>query len=237
MKEKLKLLGTILLIFFLGPPLILLSLAVFGFLLFHLLLAFSVDVTITQTNQIADYGQITGNYNNEAPKEFIFRFFPETIEDSFSDVTYHYFARKFDTYGYEVYLEFTIEDPGEFQEFLADHIPTDDICPFSYDDTFMEYTISNVLMSEPWEAYPGDYSVEYAEIGRILVCEEEQRFIFSAIGVYDGGATRASDLSYFTNRFGIDWPDFQNSAYATHQDQESGILYPQSKYYEPEARP
>lgn len=237
MKEKLNLLGTILLIFFLGPPLILLSLAVFGFLLFHLLLAFGVDVTITQTNQIADYSNITGNYNNEAPKEFIFRFFPETIEDSFSDVTYHYFARKFDAYGYEVYLEFTIEDPQEFWEFLADHVPADETRPFSYDEAFTEYTISNILWSSPWEAYPGDRSIESAEIGRILVCEEEQRFIFSAIGVHDGGATRASDLSYFTNRFGIDWVDYQNNAYATHQDQESGILYPQSKYYEPEDSP
>ena len=45
---------------------------------------------VYETNDIADYGNITGNYNNEPPQTFIFSFFPEAIDESFSQADYHY---------------------------------------------------------------------------------------------------------------------------------------------------
>ena len=77
---------------------------------------------VFETNDIADYGIIKGNYDNERPKEFVFSFFPKTIEDYFSDVSYHYKAKKGDTYAYEVYLEFVIQDPQTYNAFIADVI-------------------------------------------------------------------------------------------------------------------
>ncbi len=184
------------------------SVAFFAVLLLacgYLVYTFTRPAEVYETNSIADYGNIVGNYDNETPKEYIFSFFPETISDSFSDVTYHYKAKKFDTYAYEAYLEFVIEDEAVFSEFIKPYV--DDSAPSVYDESFMEKSIFHHLCLDhntETETY-----IEDAEIGKILYSEDEQRIVFFALGLHDGGGTRVSELSYFVDRFGIDWEDLE----------------------------
>lgn len=80
---------------------------------------------------------------------------------------------------------------------------------FSFDPSFVEFTISEDLHLTYLEdvslaSESSVYSIEYAKVGKILVSEEEQKFLFVAIGVFDGGGTNTEELSYFFKRFSID---------------------------------
>lgn len=172
---------------------------------------------VFETNDIADYGVVKGNYNNKKPKEFVFSFFPKTIEDYFFDVSYHYKAIKGDTYAYEMYLEFVIQDTQTYRTFIADVIGNNATEPFYFDPDYQVYYVSNDLFlsfslaidnkSEP-PVMKEDKSkppvIEDAEIGAVLFSDAEQRVIFFALGVYDGGGTSTEELNYFFNKFGID---------------------------------
>ena len=181
---------------------------------------------VYETNEIADYGKIKGNFDNNTPKSFIFSFFPQTLDDAVSDVTYHYKAKTGDTYAYECYLEFTIEDKSEFTAFLDSHVQLDKSTEFRYDDTLMDYTVSNILDTD-WTSVmkSGGYSIGYAEIGKILYNTEEQRIIFFALGVYDGGGTSTAELDYFFTKYDIDIIDYQLNAFYYYLDQENNITY------------
>lgn len=173
---------------------------------------------VFETNDIADYGIIKGNYDNERPKEFVFSFFPKTIEDYFSDVSYHYKAKKGDTYAYEMYLEFMIQDTQTYSNFITDVIGDNDSEPFYFDSSYQVYYVSNYLTlspaitinrnnkSEP-PVVKEDKSkppvIDNAKIGAVLFSDAEQRIIFFALGAYDGGGTSTDELNYFFNRFGI----------------------------------
>lgn len=180
---------------------------------------------IYETNDINDFGVYTGNSDNETPAQFITSFFPTTIENSFSDVIYHYKAKNFDTYAYEAYLEFAVPDQNTFHELLMNFVVLEESIPFRYDNSYMEYSISNVLYTHSESKQSGAYSIGYSEVGKILYSEEEQRFIFWALGVYDGGGTDTSELNYFFKRFNIDVTDYRDYAFFSHEDQKSGIIY------------
>lgn len=192
---------------------------------FALLLLFAMMPDVYETNNLADYGKYTGNYDNEAPREFINSFFPETLSDSFADVTYHYKAKRFDTYAYEAYLEFVIPDSASFNLFIEEYIEKDQCTPFMFDTSFTEYSISNVLEFTDTNNHADKYAISYAEIGKILFSTDEQRIIFVALGVYDGGGTYTSELNWFFSRFNIDCQFYQQNAYFTHADQRNGILF------------
>ena len=175
---------------------------------------------VYETNDIADYGVVKGNYDNERPKEFIFYFFPKAIEGSFSNISYHYKAKKLDTYAYEAYLEFVIEDTDAYTSFLSSVIGDGACEAFYFDAGYQIYYVSNYLhlfpgikiikddtsksprVVEEDESLPP--SIENAKTGAVLFSDTEQRIIFWALGVYDGGGTSTDELNYFFNRFGID---------------------------------
>ena len=162
-------------------------------------------VPVYETNDIADYAIVKGNYDNESPQKFVSSFFPEKIEDTFSDVTYHYKAQKLDTYAYEMYLEFVIEDKESFNSFLSGVVGENSCEPFYFDSAFQALYISNYLTL-------GDEKPLYytnAKVGMILYAEEEQRLIFTALGVYDGGGTFVDDLCFLFRRFGIDPQEYE----------------------------
>jgi len=173
------------------------------------LFAFNQEPVITETTDVADYGMYTGNYDNGTPSEFITSFFPAAIDNRFSNVTYHYKAKKFDTYAYEVWLEFVIEDSELFFDFIAEHTDQEACVPFLYDESYTDYTISNYLHIHTehedvlYNAETG-YPIEKATIGKILYSESEQRIIFWALGMYDGGGTRTTELNHFFSYFDID---------------------------------
>ena len=165
---------------------------------------------VYETNDIADYGVVKGNYDNDTPKEFTASFFPEKIESYFSDVTYHYKAKEGDTYAYEMQLEFVIKDTDKYTAFLSETIG-DAVCePFRFDSDYQAYYVANYLMlSRLYEDKLVDPEenplyIDYAKVGLMLFSEKEQRFVFAALGMYDGGGANVEELGFFFDRFEID---------------------------------
>lgn len=167
--------------------------------------------SVYETNDVKDFGNYTGNYNNEFPATFISSFFPEKIEDYFSDITYHYKAKKFDTYAFECYLEFVIEDPSQFSEFIARYVDANASQPFMFDDAYNICIVSNDLDLDSIAGNTSKYSISFAKIGNILYSVDEQRIIFVAIGVYDGGGTFTNELNFFFDRFSVDPMRYKNA--------------------------
>lgn len=159
------------------------------------------------TSNLEEYGNYAGNYDNDTPREFINSFFPERIETFFSDIAYSYRAQKNDTYAFEAYLEFEIEDTEVYQDFIKQKTAGLDGVPFFYDSSFTEYVLSDIF--EPINLngsldMDAPVHIGYAKIGKILCSKEEQRIIFVALGVYDGGVTKTDFLTVYFNRFEID---------------------------------
>ena len=88
-----------------------------------LIVLFAGYGSIYETNSVNDYLHITGNFINDEPRTFIQSFFPEKIEEYFSEVDYHYKAKRGDGYAYECYLEFVIEDAEQYAAYVAETLP------------------------------------------------------------------------------------------------------------------
>lgn len=161
------------------------------------------------TTDVADYGNYIGNINNETPTRLISSFFPEKIEDYFSEVSYSYRAHTGDTYAFEAYLEFTIEDAAVYESYLSQISVDKEARRFTFDPKYTEYVIAKDL-------HPGRHediddktgkayiSIHCADIRIILCNDEEQRIIFVALGVFDGGIADTRFLTVFFDRFQID---------------------------------
>lgn len=171
------------------PPLILLL----------LILSFSNDTYITDS--IEDYGIYDGNWDNKTPTDFISSFFPEDIEDSFSDVVYHYKANDSGFYAFEAYLEFRITDTDDFFRYLETVIDSDSVTSSSCSSAFLEHTISNeydINLSGSTAAING------ALIGKVLYSPDEQTVIFWALGIRNEGHTPVTEFDFLFSRFDID---------------------------------
>lgn len=178
-------------------------LAFLGFCLF--VLVQSVIPKQYVTTNINDYGNYIGNRDNDFANEFITSFFPEKIEKSFSNIKYSYRAQKNDTYAFEAYLQFQIEDSTVFQKFIADNALTDSV-DFRYDSSFKERVIADELQLTTIK----NQKIQFAKIGKILYSEETHEIIYVAIGVYDGGIVSTEFLSEYFNRFNIDPIEYQS---------------------------
>ena len=179
---------------------------------------------VYETNDISDYGVIKGNFSNEEPEEFIFSFFPAELDSSFSDITYHYKAKKGDGYAYECFLEFVIKDRTAYRDFIDSRTDKTKITPFPYHKDYMEYSVYNVFdinWTNPNDE--GGYPIDKATVGKILFCDSSQRIIFFALGMWDGGGTDTTELNYFFDKFQIDVIDYQWNAYINYIDQENGL--------------
>ena len=200
---------------------VLLVLSAFAFWLFiglkviSLIVGYQINNTFETTN-IADYGIVDGNYDNETPKKMIYSFFPENIQDNFENVKYSYKARKFDTYGFEAYLEFTISDNDEYEDFVKEYTMGLKGTSFPYDEEYIEYVLEDQfdlvysndkvkdgMVYHDGEIFEDPFAISYADVRKIICCPEEQRIIFVAIGVFDGGGTDANFLCAYFNRFNI----------------------------------
>ena len=174
------------------------SALIIGYVLFLRYCVFGEFGNTFETNSIADYGNIIGNFDNETPKKFIYSFFPEEIEPYFSQPQYHYKAIKGDSYAYEIALEFVIEDSQLFEDYVSEISKERKAVPFVYNQQYKDFTISN--------EYNGSFTprkdeIAPAGIGKILVNESEQRIIYVATGTYDGGYASMDDLNYYWTRF------------------------------------
>lgn len=81
---------------------------------------------------------------------------------------------------------------------------------------YKEYSIENVLeldidaVDDPSSIFYRQ--ILYAKIGKILYSPEEQRIIYVAIGVYDGGGIGTNYLNVFFERFQIDPIEYEQTA-------------------------
>jgi len=155
------------------------------------------------TSDLNDYGKYIGNYDNDSAQTLIAEFFPEKIEADFANVKYSYRAQKGDTYAFEAYLEFQIEDEEKFESYLSQNIG-DNSVDFQYDSDFKEYVISNELQLWSVKGEEKDIHIKDAKIRKILYSEKNHQIIYVALGVYDGGAVKTDFLCEYFNRFGID---------------------------------
>lgn len=169
------------------------------------------------TTDVADYGEYIGNIDNKRAENFITAFFPEQIEDYFSEVQYSYRAEEGDTCAFEAYLEFVIEEPEQYKTFVEEHTSELNGKEFSYAPEFIEYVhcdtfcISSII--EETQEEKQDVSIRRAEIGKILCCDEEQRIIFVALGVYDGGGANTEFLKVYFERFDIKPQEYEREYY------------------------
>lgn len=159
------------------------------------------------TSDINDYGRYIGNADNRFASEYICAFFPEMIEDTFTDVTYSYKAQNYANFAFEAYLEFVIKDEEAFYEFISANTSGLKCKEFSYDPNFVEYTLDDSLqLFVPDGADNQDYKVEirYAEIGKILCNAEEHRIIFVAMAMGDAWHAYSDFFCCYFDRFNID---------------------------------
>lgn len=173
-----------------------------------LFLCFLLRDRTYETTDIANYGKYIGNYDNKSAEEFITSFFPKKIESYFSNVKYVYRAKQLDSYAYEAFLEFSIEDEALFREYVSNTTENAQLTPFEYDSSFMECNISDFIEFRAYfdadDVGPARYHIGYASIGKILINQDENRLIYVAIGVYDGGGVHTAFLREFFTRFNID---------------------------------
>ena len=174
-----------------------------------------------QTSSVDDYGQFPGQ-SEKYMTEYIGRFFPNELSDDFTEVTYCFTRSDIDTYSFEAYLEFTISDSEAFREHVANAVTGLEENIFSFDETFREYVLSSpenpsylcdcILLGDHYsDEDTGEmlYYIEFADISKILVNYEEQRVIYVALALHDGGGTDTGLLGTFFRRFGISPKDYE----------------------------
>ena len=163
------------------------------------------------TDDVADYAVITHNGDNRAVEIFVDSFFPKQIESYFSDVKYDYKARDYCDFCCEISLEFTIEDSDAFYNYVE--TVTKDLTgtKIAYDEHYCDYLIADELDVDAENLRDdGSYYLENIEMGRILVCEKDQRVIFYAIKLTNCCGT-GSDKFDFYKRFAIDPLEYAQS--------------------------
>lgn len=173
---------------------------------------------ITETDNLADYRVVTGNYNNKRPQAFIDSFFPAEIGEDFADPVWHYKAKKFDSIACEAYLEFTLPDEAAFAAHYAGLAQHGEPQAFPFDARYEMWVIDNRMdawtsaeRGHPDSEAPDVRNIEEASVGLILCDREAQCFVYFALMVHDGGATHETDLSYFFDRFGVAMWRFENA--------------------------
>ncbi len=186
-------------------------------------LAFSLGEPY-QTEDINEYGKYKG-LSQETQQEFMLSFFPESITEDFKDVFYSYSVQIIDVYGFEAYLEFTIEDEELFQKHVDEATEGMVKGTFHFDPAFTEYLRVKRRKYEDSQ-YPCDliwmrehtqpekeggtyYRFDSADICKILVNEAEHRIIYVAIGVRDGGGTGTDTIHVFFDRFKVTAWDYE----------------------------
>ena len=155
------------------------------------------------TTDISDYGTFKGNYDNKSVNSYITSFFPKSISEEFENISYSYRAQKGDAYAYEAYLSFSITDKEKFEDFINSHIAGLEAKPFFYDSAYVEYTIDDIFVPEK-DSNTSSTHIQYAKIGKILCNFKENKVVFIALGVYDGGLVETEFLSVYFNHFQID---------------------------------
>ena len=164
------------------------------------------------TTSVENYGQYIGNYDNKTVQAFITSFFPEKIEDYFANITYSYRAEKADSYAFEAYLSFNVEDEVVYNSVVETFTAGLKQSVFRYDNKYYEYVLVDEFLPNSEVNYDGYIHIRYAKIGKILCNPEKQEIIFVALGVYDGGVAKTNFLTVYFDRFDINPREYAEHA-------------------------
>ena len=168
-----------------------------------------------ETNSLDDYlylphndGFLTGGYwMQKDPIEYVKMMFPPKIEPYFSNVEYHLKASGCLEIVLEATLEFTIEDPEQFQSYVSSLLGDRETTPFPFDNEWAEY-----VQGDKYSVYDHFYTddpnitewdVSSCYIGKVLINYNEQRFFFVVIDETESGFYSYEFTDYFS-RFNID---------------------------------
>ena len=172
------------------------------------------------TTDIANYGKIVGNHKNDLVEESIFSFFPKKIEPNFKNVEYYYSAIDSGACCYEAYLEFTIEDKTEFNDFVSSVVDKEKVIPFFCDDDYKEYTIANGFDFQYEEKSIIDskdmgyiLSSACTDLKKILYSESTQKIVFVSVEMGMDAFAYTSELNYFTDKFNVDIFELMTKCY------------------------
>ena len=155
------------------------------------------------TDAVADYGVIKGNYDNDRPERFIKSFFPDVIDQGYSDVEYYYRAQKEGDYNFEAYLEFKVPDKEAYEALVESVAGETEISTFVFDPRFSTYEISDGLIME--RAETGEkWQISNAWFGRVLFSEETQTVVYVAMGYKGDASVDVEGLDHFFTKFEID---------------------------------
>lgn len=170
----------------------------------------------TEKTLISDYGHYGGTGADRFVEQYIQSFFPKEIEESFSNVKYSYKAENTDTYGFEAYLEFKIEDKMEFQTLISEIAGEEHWKDSAHAPGYKEYCIEDVFKLDFDETDdPSSIfyrQIVYAKIRKILYSPKDQTIIYVAMGVYDGGGIGTNYFNVFFERFQIDPVEYEQTA-------------------------
>lgn len=119
-------------------------------------------------------------------------------------------------FAFEAFLEFSIRDTELFVDYVESITEESNWKPFRFDSNYMEFSIDDALRISFGEEQPIKTYIEEARIGKVLYSQSEQRIIFVAIGVYDGGGTKTEELNAFFDRFNIDPAVYAETADEAH---------------------
>ena len=174
------------------------------------------DWSYTKTTNIEDYGNYTGTAKDSYVQAFIQSYFPEDIDSNISDITYSYCAEGADTYGFEVYLEFTIANKAAFERYIVELSKLGEWGEFAFDPSFMECEIRDgfeLVGVKPGEERTVHY-IDAASVKKVLYCEQTQTVIYWGLGMYDGGYGDTEHFCAFFDRFNIDPQEYEKQAYS-----------------------
>lgn len=164
----------------------------------------------TEISGPENYGNYTGTNNDAKVNDYINSFFPEKMEPYFSDVTFTYRSTDFGSYACEAYLEFTIEDPDQFDAYVASIADEAEWRVFSYDSSFLEYRIEDRLYLVVTNEESGEDKtrtsvvITDAEIGKVLYSSETQTIIYMAMLICSDSTVETDYFNAFFSRFAID---------------------------------
>lgn len=166
-----------------------------------------------ETQDIADYGIITGTHADEMIKKQMEAFFPAAIEENFEDVTYVYHSNLIDDIGAEVYLEFTIEDEEEFNEHVEQLLQGHETNTFQFDESFQEYVLYDHFwandLSDRRDNMDEYWQIQHAMIAKVLINKEEHRLIYVLMKIYNGGAYGTDKFWCYIDRFSINPKEYE----------------------------
>ena len=146
--------------------------------------------------------------------------FPPKIEPYFADVRYH--LKAYDNWGsmLEAVLEFTIEDPVQFNGYISTLLGDRETTPFYFDNEWVEYVVADKLTCFG-DIESGGVDICSFQIAKVMINYKQQRVLFVVAVEYETGGLPKNDFNVYFSRFNIDVGQYEK--YTEHNEFISDI--------------